>query len=102
VSVDSSEVAATLYVYYRINPTRREELRIAVEGLFAAIHRETGILGCWMQRRDDPETCMEIYAPVGAVAEFVAVLEAQVRRLDMERLLAAGASRRTETFIPAH
>ena len=44
---------------------------------------------------------MEVYAPVAAVDEFAAVLEAQVRHHDMAHLLAAGASRRTETFIPA-
>ena len=101
MSVDLPDIAATLYVYYRIDPARREELRITVERLFAAIHRETGIRGRWMQRRDDPGTCMEVYAPVAAVDEFAAVLEAQVRHHDMAHLLAAGASRRTETFIPA-
>lgn len=92
---------ATLYVYYRIDPAHREALSAAVARLFEVIRRESGVEGRWMQRRDDPQTCMEVYGPVAAVAEFTALLEAQVRRLGIDRFLAAGATRSTEIFVAA-
>ena len=92
---------ATLYVYYRIDSAHREALRAAVARLFEVIRRESGVEGRWMQRRDDAQTCMEVYAPVAAVADFTALLEAQVSRLGIDRFLAPGATRRTEVFVAA-
>lgn len=97
----SAAAPATLYVYYRIDPMQREALRAAVVQLFDTLRREAGIEGRWMRRRDDAETCMEIYGPVAAVADFTDLLEAEVRRLGIDRLLAPGATRRIEIFVAA-
>ena len=72
---------------------RLGELRSAVEGLFAALERECGVRGRWMQRRDDPSTCMEVYEGVKNHAAFEAVLEREGAKL--------GVSRKLEVFKDA-
>lgn len=58
------------YVYYKVDPVRLDEVRAAVEGLFAAVERECGVRGRWMRRRDDPATYMEVYEGVADEAAF--------------------------------
>jgi hypothetical protein len=62
------------YVYYKIEPARLEEVRAAVEKLFAALERQCGVKGRWMRRRDDPATCMEVYEGITHAAQFEATL----------------------------
>jgi quinol monooxygenase YgiN len=83
----------TYYVYYRVDPPRLEALRPAVQALFAAIERETGVRGAWMRRRDDAGTYMEVYENVRDEHRFEAVLERESAALGLER--------RTERFICA-
>lgn len=86
------------YVYYRVDPARRAELRDAVGKLFAAVERETGVRGRWMRRRDEATTWMEVYEGVKDDQAFGAVLERESERLGLARLLAPGAARRQEIF----
>lgn len=87
------------YVYYRVDPARLDELRAAIEALFAAVAAQTGIRGRWMRRRDEPTTYMEVYEDVRDERAFEALLERECERLGLPRLLAAGAARRQEIFI---
>ena len=68
-------------------------MRAAVERLFAAVERESGVRGRWMHRRDDPTTYMEVYEDVKEEARFEAVLEREGAKL--------GLPRRLERFVSA-
>ena len=81
------------YVYYRVDPARLGELRVAIEGLFRTVERETGVRGRWMHRRDDPATYMEVYEGVADDTAFDALLERETSSL--------GLARRTERFVCA-
>ena len=81
------------YVYYRVDPARFSELRVAIEQLFRVVELETGIRGRWMHRRDDPTTYMEVYEGVAEDAAFDALLEREAAKL--------GLTRRTERFVCA-
>jgi hypothetical protein len=81
------------YVYYRVDPARLDELRVAIEALFRVIERATGVRGRWMHRRDDPTTYMEVYEGVTDGAAFDALLERETAGL--------GLVRRTERFVCA-
>ena len=59
----------------------------AVERLFAAIERESGVRGRWMHRRDDATTYMEVYEGVKNDAAFQAVLEREGAKLGVPRKL---------------
>jgi hypothetical protein len=81
------------YVYYRVDPARLGELRVAIERLFRSIERETGVRGRWMHRRDDPTTYMEVYEGVAEDKAFDALLESEAAGL--------GLARRVERFVCA-
>lgn len=73
------------YVYYRVEAGRLATLRVEVERLLALIEKATGVRGRWMQRRDEPETYMEIYENVADDAAFEALLERESAGLGLER-----------------
>jgi quinol monooxygenase YgiN len=75
------------YVYYKIDPARADQLRAAVEKLFAAVERECGVRGRWMRRRDDATTYMEVYEGVADEAAFEALLEREGAKLGVARRL---------------
>ncbi len=81
------------YVYYRVDAANVDAVRFSVEELFKVIQRETGILGRWMHRRDDPLTYMEIYEGVSDDKAFDALLERESSKLGLER--------KTERFVCA-
>jgi hypothetical protein len=81
------------YVYYRVDPARVAALAPAIQGLFGAVERETGVRGTWMRRRDDATTYMEVYEGVEDEQRFEAVLERESAGLGLER--------RTERFVCA-
>jgi len=81
------------YIYYRVNPSRLAEVRAAVEQLFGAVERQTGIHGRWMRRRDEATTYMEVYEGVQDDQAFEALLEREVPELGLER--------RVERFVCA-
>jgi quinol monooxygenase YgiN len=58
------------YVYYKVDPSRLEEVRTQVEKLFAAVEHRCGVRGRWMRRRDDPATYMEVYEGVSDEKAF--------------------------------
>lgn len=94
-------MSASVYVYYKVDPAQRAELRRAVEQLFLAIERSSGVRGHWQRRRDDPTTHMEVYRQVDELSSFEALLASECERLGIARYLAPGSVRRVETFVPA-
>lgn len=83
------------YVYYKIDPSRVEELRALVDALFHEVAATTGVRGQWQRRRDDPSTFMEIYTDVPAGSGFDVALETALRKVDFAR---TGPARVTEVF----
>ena len=81
------------YVYYRVDPARVAAVRLAVQALFDAIERETGVRGTWMRRRDEATTFMEVYDNVADERAFEAALSRESAALGLER--------KTERFICA-
>lgn len=90
---------ASLYVYYRADPARMDELRAAVGVLFDAASKTYGIRPRWMQRRDDAATCMEVYADVEEVGALAAFIGRQCESMDFRRLLVDGGIRHEEIFV---
>ncbi len=68
-----------------------------VEEMFQVIHRECGVHGRWMRRRDDPSTYMEVYEGVGDEAAFEDVLYREGAKLGMPRVVEAFRNERPET-----
>lgn len=83
------------YVYYKIDPSRVDELRAMVNALFREVRSATGVQGQWQRRRDDPSTFMEIYADVPADCDFAAALQAALKVAGFSRLV---PERVTEVF----
>jgi hypothetical protein len=83
----------TYYVYYKLQDRSLESLRPAVEALFDAVHRATGVRGRWMRRRDEASTCMEVYENVADEAAFERVLKEESDKLQLQR--------HTERFVCA-
>jgi quinol monooxygenase YgiN len=73
------------YVYYKVDPKRREEVRRLVEALFSSVEKQTGVRGRWMHRRDDPTTYMEVYEDVKDERAFEALLEREGAKLGVQR-----------------
>jgi len=90
-----------LYTYYRIVPDRREDVRAAVDALFVAAAQAYGVRGRWMQRGDDPQTCLEVYVDVENADALAAFLRRECERTGFARLLADGGARHDEIFVDA-
>ncbi len=91
---------ASIYIYYKVDPEQLRDLRDIVEQLFTAIQRESGVIGRWQRRLDDPTTYMEVYADVQDVPSFEALLVRECKRLRVDRYLLPGGARRVELFVP--
>ena len=75
------------YVYYRVDPARLDSLRTEIEHLLEKIHKESGVRGRWMRRRDESTTYMEVYEGVTDDRAFEAILERESEKLGLERKL---------------
>jgi hypothetical protein len=93
--------AASFFVYYKVDPARLGELRLAVQTLFQALQRECGVRARWLRRRDDPATYMEVYEGVADAVEFERLLALASERHGVSGCLAAGSVRRAEIFVAA-
>ena len=81
------------YVYYRVDAVRAVTLRTDIEKILKKIQEQSGILGRWMRRRDDPSTYMEVYEGVADDKAFETLLERESAGLGLER--------RVERFVCA-
>ena len=75
------------YIYYKVAPEQLPALRISVKQLIGKIHKQFGVSGRWLRRRDDPTTYMEVYEGVKNDAAFHAVLEREGAKLGVPRKL---------------
>ncbi len=73
------------YVYYRVEATRIEFVRVEIENIFVKIQKKFGIRGRWMRRRDEATTYMEVYEGVKKESEFEAMLERESAKFGLER-----------------
>jgi len=90
-----------LYCYYRVDPAQSRALRNAVDALFHAVAENFSVQGRWMRRKDDPATCMEIYADVANVNALVQFIQQECERSGFRRLLADAGVRHDEVFVDA-
>lgn len=89
------------YIYYKANLEEREALARAVAELFDVVKKETGLVGRWLHRQDDPSTYMEVFEGIRDGAAFEALVTRECERLDFGRFLKAGSTRRSERFLCA-
>jgi hypothetical protein len=52
------------YIYYRVDAAKTGACAVAIEYLFDAMHKKTGIQGRVMKKRNEPLLWMEIYENV--------------------------------------
>jgi hypothetical protein len=93
-------VGLAIYVYYRVAEPGAAATQHRVEAVLADVRRATGVGGRLMRRADDPGTWMEVYEPVPDEAAFSAALAAAEAAQGIAALLAPGAKRVAERFVP--
>jgi hypothetical protein len=93
-------VSLAVYVYYRVAAPGAGDTRARVEAMLAEVLHATGVDGRLLRRADDPATWMEVYDPVPDEAAFTAALDAAVAAHAIAALLAPGATRVIERFVP--
>ncbi len=86
------------YIYYRVDAAKTGACSVAVEFLFDAILRETGIEGRVLKKRNEPLLWMEIYENVEDDAKFEWALAEAAAASGIARLLQDGSSRHIECF----
>lgn len=85
------------YVWYRVHGDHAGA-HAAVTALMQDVHRNAGVTGRVLVRRDDPRTWMEVYEHVADPATFEQELAAAAARHDVARWTEAGG-RHTEPFV---
>jgi hypothetical protein len=93
-------VSLSLYVYYRVADPSARATRDAVTALMREVARETGVHGRLLRRADEASTWMEVYEPVTDAGALLAALDAGAERHGIGALLAPGARRTVERFVP--
>jgi hypothetical protein len=86
------------YIYYRIDAAKTGACAVAIEYLFDAMHKKTGIRGRVMKKRNEPLLWMEIYENVTDDAGFEWELAEAVAGSGINKLLQPGGGRHTECF----
>ncbi len=87
------------YIYYRVADAAAAAT--LVRDLQSALRAETGVVGRVLKKRGEAGLWMEVYEDVGDAAGFERVLSQLVARLEFQRVLAPGATRKLECFEPA-
>ena len=86
------------YIYYRVTPDDTHTLKTLVASMQARLKCQTGVMGRYLTKRDDPLLWMEIYEGVENAAQFEAALAQSVEKFEIEMFLADGSQRKTECF----
>ena len=87
------------YIYYRVEDAKAAACASAVNDLFSALRKTTGISGRLLRKRGEPLLWMEIYERVGDEAQFEWELTEAAARLQFEQYLQSGSRRHTECFV---
>ena len=85
------------YIWYRVNGDP-ERVRVAIADMMDDVRGSTGVAGRLLQRREQPDTWMEVYEGVVDPAGFERELNAASLRHDLARFLPA-ANRHVEAFV---
>ena len=88
----------SFYIYYRVDAAKTGACAVAVEYLFDAVQRKTGVRGRVMKKRNEPLLWMEIYENVGDEAKFEWELAEAVAGSGIANLLQSGSGRYIECF----
>ncbi|MDB5816106.1 MAG: hypothetical protein JWN23_3223 [Rhodocyclales bacterium] len=88
----------SFYIYYRIDPARREAALTAVDIIFEQVQARCAIRGRLMQRADDANTWMEVFEGVVEAQMFRSALEEIVVRSGLTDMLADESERHVEHF----
>ncbi|MDD3353983.1 DUF4936 family protein [Zoogloea sp.] len=88
------------YIYYPVRMGSEADLARCLYNTQADLANETGVLGRFLCRADDPWTWMEIYENVRDVERFEASLARLVTQHGLERFIEHGGRRHLERFIP--
>lgn len=97
------EARIDFYIYYRVSEDADfAEAHARVVAMQSELAWRCGVHAQLVRRADDATTWMEVYRGVaGRIApDFEAELEAAWARHQLARILAPGASRHIERFIP--
>jgi hypothetical protein len=80
------------YVYYKLDAAQLPLAHAFIKELFQIVKKQFDVHGCWMRRRDDPSTYMEVYEGIQDGAAFEELMRREGPRL--------GVPRRLEIFSP--
>jgi hypothetical protein len=91
-----SGLSFSYFIYYRVaEPARAQAV---VRHMQADVKSRTGVDGRLLQKRDDPQMCMEIYERVGNFRVFEDCLSAALQAADFAAVLKPGGERHVECF----
>jgi hypothetical protein len=91
-------VAASYYIYYRVQPERATACEPVIRKLLAAVREATGVDGRLLTKRGEPNLWMEIYERVADEARFEWELADAAGRLKVQEFLLPGSTRYVECF----
>lgn len=86
------------YIYYRVDPDKTAPCANAVQAVFSAVRKATGVQGRVLKKRNEPLLWMEIYEHVSDEAVFEWALAEAVAATGILALLQPGSDRHTECF----
>lgn len=86
------------YIYYRVDPAKRDASEPRIRELLAAVRNATGIKGRLMKKRGEPDLWMEVYENVAESGRFESELAAAADRLKVQDCLQPGTPRHMECF----
>lgn len=91
-------MSLVFYVYFKVAPGDEARARELAQALVADVHRETGVAGTLLRRRDDPSTWMEVYQGISDGLAFESVLKRLAEAAGFQKVLKDGSTRRLEIF----
>lgn len=86
------------FIYYRIRPGTAAHAASVVAAMQTQLAADTGVVGRFLRRADDADTCMEIYHLTADAAVFERALALRIAEMGVGDLLAPGQTRHVEKF----
>ena len=91
-------MAWSYYIYYRVDADKAAACATATQQILAILHKNTGVQGRVLKKRNEPLLWMEIYEQVTDEAQFEWELAEAVAASGIAALLQAGSARHIECF----
>jgi hypothetical protein len=86
------------YIYYRVQPGKEAAAGKAIQSVLSSVRETTGVSGCLMKKRGEPNLWMEVYEGVTDDAKFEWELAESAGRLKIQEFLLPGSGRHIECF----